>query len=51
MNDKDRGLFEWVKKFNPYDLYSKSAERPKTDEVRPYYNQLISEYFPEKLAW
>ena len=51
MNDKDRGLFEWVKKFNPYDLYSKSAEKPNVEQLRPYYNELIAEYFPEKLAW
>ena len=25
MNDHDREMFEWVKTFNPYDLYSKSA--------------------------
>ena len=28
MNDRDRRMFEWVRAFNPYDLYSKSAERP-----------------------
>lgn len=51
MNDKDRAMFEWVKKFNPYDLYSKSAERPKVAELKPYYQELVSEYFPERLAW
>jgi len=28
MNDRDRDLFDWVKKFNPYDLYSKADETP-----------------------
>lgn len=51
MNAKDRDMFEWVKKFNPYDLYSKSAEKPDVEQLRPYYNELIAEYFPEKLAW
>ena len=51
LNEKDRKLFEGVRKFNPYDLYSKSAERPKVDEVRPYYEDLISEYFPDKISW
>lgn len=51
MNDKDRGMVEWVRKFNPYDLYSKSAARPKVDEVKPFYEDLIAEYFPAKLAW
>ena len=51
MNGKDRDMFEWVNKFNPYDLYSKSAEKPNVEQLRPYYNELIAEYFPEKLAW
>jgi inositol oxygenase len=51
MNDHDREMFQWVRKFNPYDLYSKSSERPKLDELRPYYADLISEYFPDKVAW
>ena len=51
MNRKDDEMFEWVRKFNPYDLYSKSAGRPGVEKLRPYYNELIAEYFPEKLAW
>ncbi|HLK19088.1 MAG TPA: inositol oxygenase family protein [Bryobacteraceae bacterium] len=50
-NDHDREMFQWVRKFNPYDLYSKSADRPKLEQLRPYYNDLINEYFPEKVAW
>ena len=51
MNDKDRRLFDWVRKFNPYDLYSKSSERPNAEALRPYYEDLIREYFPAKIAW
>jgi inositol oxygenase len=51
MNDHDRDMFQWVRKFNPYDLYSKSSERPKLEQLRPYYADLISEYFPDKVAW
>lgn len=51
MDEKDRRMFEWVRKFNPYDLYSKSAERPSVDELRPFYEDLIAEYFPAKIAW
>jgi inositol oxygenase len=51
MNGKDRTMFEWVRKFNPYDLYSKSSERPKLAEVKPYYEDLVAEYFPNKIAW
>ena len=51
MNDRDRAMFEWVRKFNPYDLYSKSAERPKLSDVKPYYDELVHEYFPAKIAF
>jgi inositol oxygenase len=51
LNDHDREMFQWVRKFNPYDLYSKGAERPKLEELRPYYTDLIAEYFPDKVAW
>jgi len=51
MNDRDRAMFEWVRKFNPYDLYSKSAERPKLADVKPYYDELVHEYFPAKIAF
>ncbi|HEV2473144.1 MAG TPA: inositol oxygenase family protein [Chthonomonadales bacterium] len=51
MNAADREMFHWVKAFNPYDLYSKSLERPDVNKLRPYYETLISEYFPEKIAW
>lgn len=51
MTDHDREMMEWVKTFNPYDLYSKGHDRVKVDEVRPYYEELISEYFPAKLRW
>ena len=51
MDGKDREMLEWVRKFNPYDLYSKGAERPDVNEVRPYYEDLIAEFLPEKLRW
>ncbi len=46
MNDHDREMFEWVKKFNPYDLYSKNPVPPKASELRPYYEDLIAKYLP-----
>jgi inositol oxygenase len=51
LNHRDREMFEWVRKFNPYDLYSKGSDRPKLEELRPYYADLIAEYFPDKIAW
>ena len=51
MNDKDREMFEWVKKFNPYDLYSKGDDKVDVNGLRPYYEDLIAEYFPPKIRW
>jgi inositol oxygenase len=51
MNGKDRAMFEWVRKFNPYDLYSKSEVRPQLSELKPYYEDLVSQYLPAKIAW
>jgi inositol oxygenase len=52
MNDDDRRLFTTaVKKFNPFDLYSKTPVKPNVDELRPYYEDLIAEYFPPVLSW
>ena len=51
MNDHDRKMFEWVKAFNPYDLYSKSSEKPNAVELRPYYQGLIDKYFPSQVAF
>ncbi len=51
MDDHDPEMFKWVKEFSPYDLYSKSSERPNVRELRPYYEELIAEYFPPQIAW
>jgi inositol oxygenase len=51
MSDRDRRMFQWVRAFNPYDLYSKSAERPDAKALRPYYDGLIAEYFPAQVSW
>ena len=51
MNDKDRKMFDWVRAFNPYDLYTKSHEAPDVTKLRPYYEELIREFFPEKVRW
>jgi inositol oxygenase len=52
MNDHDRLLFKTaVNAFNPYDLYSKTPVKPDVAALRPYYEELIAEYFPAKLRW
>jgi inositol oxygenase len=51
MNAKDREMFGWVRKFNPYDLYTKSSARVNVENLRPFYDELIDEFLPGKLAW
>lgn len=51
MNDIDREMFQWVRDFNKYDLYTKRDERMDVSALRPFYEELISEYFPETLRW
>jgi inositol oxygenase len=51
MDDHDLKMFRWVREFSPYDLYSKSDERPQWEHLRPYYEDLISEFLPAELSW
>jgi inositol oxygenase len=51
MDDRDKAMFQWVRAFNPYDLYTKSHERPDVNKQRPFYEELIAEYFPSQLRW
>lgn len=50
-DDHDRAMLPWVKKFNPYDLYSKSPNPPNWEELRPYYTELINKYLPAAIAF
>ena len=51
MSNHDEEMFAWVRKFNPYDLYSKGATRPNVQELKPYYEDLFAEFFPAQLDW
>ncbi|MBM3290679.1 MAG: inositol oxygenase, partial [Candidatus Hydrogenedentes bacterium] len=51
MTDHDKDMFKWVRAFNPYDLYSKSPVPPDVAALRPYYEDLIAEFFPAQVAW
>jgi inositol oxygenase len=46
----DAKMLEAVKAFNPYDLYSKSDDVPSVEELKPYYLELIDEFFPERVV-
>ena len=51
MNDQDREMFRWVRRFSDYDLYSKDSTPPDVAALRPFYEELIAEYFPVELSW
>ncbi|KAA6408921.1 MAG: inositol oxygenase [Lasallia pustulata] len=50
MDEKDEKMLAAVRAFNPYDLYSKSDEVPKVEELNPYYIDLINEFFPNRVV-
>lgn len=51
MNEQDKEMFAWVRKFNPYDLYTKSVNRVDVKALKPYYEDLIAEFFPAEIDW
>ncbi|ORY13632.1 hypothetical protein BCR34DRAFT_480752 [Clohesyomyces aquaticus] len=50
---KDESMLEAVRAFNPYDLYSKSDEVPRVEELEGYYMELIDEFVGKdrKIRW
>lgn len=51
MDARDRRLMDVVRAFNPYDLYSKSAQMPDWTALRPWYEELVAEFLPPVLQW
>ena len=51
LGPEDDVLLKWVRAFNPYDLYSKCPVEPNVKELTPFYQDLIAEYFPDKIKW
>jgi inositol oxygenase len=51
MDDHDREMFKWVNLFNPYDLYSKNPTPPNWTELKPYYEDLVAKYLPERIRF
>ena len=49
MDNTDVKMFEWVRKFNAYDLYSKAPVPPDSKALKPYYEDLVSKYLPDTL--
>ncbi|KAN0023947.1 hypothetical protein ACTFIV_008338 [Dictyostelium citrinum] len=50
-NEEDEKMLHWVKEFNKFDLYSKDSEPVDVESLKPYYQSLISKYFPSELHW
>jgi len=50
-NEVDIENLAWVRKFNQFDLYSKSTECPTIAEVGPYYKEKIEKYFGKEAIW
>jgi inositol oxygenase len=50
-DDHDREMLTHVKRFNPYDLYSKCPQPPDWQKLRPYYTDLIQKYLPAELSF
>jgi inositol oxygenase len=51
MDEHDHKMFEAVKLFNPYDLYSKNPTPPDWNKLRPYYEDLVAKYLPSTLKF
>ncbi|KAK2804121.1 hypothetical protein FQN50_006749 [Emmonsiellopsis sp. PD_5] len=50
MNDEDHEMLKAVQAFNPYDLYSKTDDVPNIEKLKPYYLELIDEFFPHRIV-
>lgn len=51
LDDHDRAMLPWVKRFNPFDLYTKCPVAPVWSELKSYYEDLIAKYLPKTLMW
>lgn len=51
LNEGDEEALKWIRAFNPYDLYSKCEVEPNLAELRHFYEELVSEFFPSKINW
>ena len=51
MDDRDKTMFQLLREFQPYDLYSKGDDRTDVEELKPDYGGLIDEYVPSTIAF
>ncbi|GAB4189141.1 MAG: hypothetical protein Tsb0015_09680 [Simkaniaceae bacterium] len=50
LDEHDREMLPWLQLFSKYDLYSKNEEAHNPEKLRPFYQDLIAEFFPEKIS-
>ncbi len=50
-DDHDREMLNWVQKFNPYDLYTKSPRLPDWQKLRPIYADLFQKFLPAQISF
>lgn len=51
MNEKDLEMLSWLEQFRNYDLYSKDNTPIDVEAIKPYYRELVAEFFPPELNW
>ena len=51
LSERDQEALRWARAFNPYDLYSKREVEPNLAELKPFYEDLVAEFFPSKIRW
>lgn len=54
MDDEDRDVLEWVRRFQRFDLYSKSERAFSYNEMHQlqrHYQVMLQRYFPRPLKW
>ena len=50
-NEYDQSMLPWLKLFSQYDLYSKVNESLDIEEIKPFFEELVREFFPKNLSW
>ena len=51
LNERDRELLPWLRRFQPHDLYSKSSEAPDFEALSMHYRSMVERWLPQPLRW
>lgn len=50
-SERDLQMLPWIRKFNEFDLYTKSDSVPDVEKLTEYYQTLIDKYIPGIVQW